>query len=113
MFHPTASKNDMYHRSVVIRRAGVADEAALARLAGLDSARPLAGDALIALVGDEAWAAISLEDGRVIADPFRRSASAVALLRMRAGQLRQTARGRSSSVYEIAWRRIAPSWRSS
>ena len=113
MSHPTATQNDMYHSTVVIRRAGVADEGALARLAGLDSARPLAGEALIAYVGDEAWAAISLEDGRVVADPFRRSAPAAALLRMRAGQLGQTARGRSSSAYEIAWRRIAPSGRSS
>ena len=50
-------------------------------LAELDSAAPLRGPALIALIGEEVWAAVSLSDGRAIADPFRPTAPIVAMLR--------------------------------
>lgn len=74
-------------RPVLIRLARDADLPLLWDLAEVDSARPLAGAALVALVDGEAWAAVSLRDGRVIADPFRATAPAVALLRVRAAQL--------------------------
>ena len=74
-------------RPVLIRMARDGDLPRLWDLAELDSARPLSGPALVALVDDEPWAAISLDDGRVIADPFRPTASALALLRVRAAQL--------------------------
>src|SRR4051812_5102087 len=60
------------------------DAAALNGLAALDSARPLDGDALVALVDETPVAAISVADGRAIADPFRRTADLVALLKLRA-----------------------------
>jgi hypothetical protein len=78
---------------LVIRRAGAPDAAALARLAALDSAAPLAGEVLLAVVGGEPWAALSLTDGRAVADPFRRSAGAVELLRLRAAHLGAPATG--------------------
>ena len=41
----------------------------------------LTGPALIAEIGDEAWAAVELRSGRTIADPFRPSAEIAALAR--------------------------------
>jgi hypothetical protein len=73
--------------AVVIRRAVASDGSTLAELATLDSARPLTGDILVALVDGRPWAALGLADGRVIADPFQPSAAAVELLRLRARHL--------------------------
>jgi len=78
---------------LVIRPARDADVSLLHDLAALDSAAPLSGPALVALVDGEIWAARSLEDGRAIADPFRPSAEAAGLLRLRAQQLRAAAGG--------------------
>jgi hypothetical protein len=82
---------------VLIRRAGPHDAAAVARLAALDSAAPPAGDVLVAIVGGEPWAALSLADGRAVADPFRPSAAAVELLRVRAAHLAAGATGARSA----------------
>jgi hypothetical protein len=78
----------LFHSAVVIRRGVEADRPSLAKLAALDSALPLRGETLVAVVDGEPWAALSLDDGRTVADPFRRSASAVELLRVRARHLR-------------------------
>jgi hypothetical protein len=76
----------------LIRRATEADEPALHRLAELDAQRPLSGPALIAEIGGKPAAAISLADGRVIADPFEHTAVARQVLRMRFGALRAYSR---------------------
>jgi hypothetical protein len=85
---------------IALRRAGADEAAELTRLAQLDSARPLAGDALIALVDGRLVAAISLADGRVIADPLAPTTEARALLHTRAAQLAQTP--------QRPWRRFRP-----
>jgi hypothetical protein len=72
---------------LVIRHAVPADATALRRLASLDDARPLRGDQLVALVDGEIRAALALAGGRIVADPFVRTAELVDLLRMRATQL--------------------------
>jgi hypothetical protein len=69
----------------------------LRRLADLDSASMLGGDILLALIDDQAVAALSLSDGRVVADPFVPTAEAVALLTLRAAQL-SAARARRWAV---------------
>lgn len=74
--------------SVSIRRAGPHDAPALHRLAALDSALPLSGEVLLAEVGGEPRAALSLADGVAIADPFEPTAALVELLEMRRSQLR-------------------------
>jgi len=74
--------------TVVIRRARDADLSLLRELAALDSARPLSGAVLVALVEGRPCAALSFADDRAIADPFRATAPAVELLRLRAQQLR-------------------------
>lgn len=66
-----------------IHRATADDSEALKRLAQLDSSTPIAGEALIGSMRDEPAAAISLEDGRVTADPFQRTAQVVQALRLR------------------------------
>jgi hypothetical protein len=86
-FHPLAAST-LAHDAVVIRPAQDADLAALHDLAELDSATPLTGPVLVALVDGRPWAALGLDDGRVIADPFRESGAAVELLRLRTTQLR-------------------------
>jgi hypothetical protein len=90
MRHPHATADDLFHPDLVIRRADGADWAAVAGLAQLDSAEPLRGDVLIAEVAGELWAALSLQDGHGIADPFRPSAAALDLLRVRARHLAGT-----------------------
>ena len=79
-------------RVVLTRRANAADEPALADLAALDSAAVLEGEVLVALVDGELWAAIGLDDGRVIADPFRPSREVVDLLLLRYERLRRRER---------------------
>jgi hypothetical protein len=64
-----------------IRTATDADDAALARLAALDSARTIRRPALVALVDGTPVAARSLADGRTVADPFTPTADVVRVLR--------------------------------
>jgi hypothetical protein len=74
--------------SIAIREATDADRAALERIAARDSARPPAGDVLVAESGGELRAALELGSDRVVADPFRHTAELVDLLRARAAQIR-------------------------
>jgi hypothetical protein len=76
---------DMGH-SITIRTATEQDRGALARLAALDEAAMPSGDALLALVDGEPMAALPLDGGAPVADPFHRTAELVALLEMRAAQ---------------------------
>jgi hypothetical protein len=89
-------------RSVTIRPAGPGDAAAVHRLAALDSAPVPGGALLLGLVDDEPWAALALETGAAVADPFQRSAEVVALLRERARLLRYPT---PAEPRRIAWRR--------
>ena len=78
---------------LVLRPATAADAADLERLAALDSARPLTGEVLLAHAGGDVRAALSLETGRVVADPFYPSAELVELLRAAAGNAPAAAGG--------------------
>lgn len=69
--------------ALTIRPARRTDTGALLSLAALDSARPLTGERLVAEVDSRIIAAVSLRDGRSIADPFTPSAGAVEMLRVR------------------------------
>src|SRR5688572_7837955 len=80
--------------SLVLRHATAADRAALDRLAALDSARPLTGEIVVAAVEGELRAALSLESGRAVADPFHASLELVPLLRTAAGERRARRRVR-------------------
>jgi len=56
-------------------------------IAALDEAPELEGPVLLAIVGGETVAALAVDDGRVVADPFVPTAHAVSLLRLRADHL--------------------------
>jgi hypothetical protein len=76
-----------------IRMAVPADAAALRRLAQLDSApAPKPVPMLVAEVDGELRAALPLDGGRTIADPFRRTAEVVTILSERARQLARPTR---------------------
>jgi hypothetical protein len=88
--HPAAAA-EIASADVVIRLATSGD---LRRLAALDDAAVPAGPALVAEVGGAPAAALPLDGGRAIADPFRRTCELVALLELRATQLTRGGRGR-------------------
>jgi hypothetical protein len=75
----------MTNSSLVLRPATSADAADLERLAALDSARPLVGDVMLAHAHGQVRAAVSLESGRAVADPFYPSLELLPLLRAAAG----------------------------
>ena len=74
---------------VTFRYAGPADADALTVLAQLDSSRAPSGDVIVADADGELWAAVSLDDGHAVADPFRPTGELVSLLHERARQLRR------------------------
>ncbi len=69
---------------ISLRSATEADERVLQDLSELDSRPVLHRPALLAVVDGDPVAALGLDDGRVVADPFTRTAAAVELLRLRA-----------------------------
>ncbi len=73
---------------LLIREATDADAPGLLRLARLDSSRPPAGRIIVAEDRGTMVAAMSIDDGATIADPFRATAPVVAMLRLRAEQVR-------------------------
>ena len=74
-------------RDVTLRVASSRDARGLERLAHLDSASAPAAPTLVAEVDDEVVAALPLEGGNPVADPFRATADLVRLLELRAAQI--------------------------
>ena len=85
---PGSTRNAAAERRVTIRRAAAADGPAVQRLAQRDSARPPDGDVVLAEVDGEVVAAMPLDGGGAIADPFVPTAEIVRLLELRAAQVR-------------------------
>jgi hypothetical protein len=77
--------------STAIRRVCTDHRDALERLAALDSRPVPFGDALIVELDGEPQAAIEIATGATVADPFGPTAGHVALLGVRAAQLRHPA----------------------
>ena len=67
--------------SLTIRHAIAADEADLIRLAALDSSRVPSGELLVAQVDGNLVAALSVDTGAAIADPFEHTAAIVDSMR--------------------------------
>lgn len=72
---------------VTLRPATTGDAAALSRLAQLDSADVPQGDVLLAVVDGVPLAAMSLDTGDVVADPFVRTLDLVRMLHERAARI--------------------------
>ena len=77
---------------LALRLAAPDEDRELKRLAELDCQRPLTGDVLVAILDGRLVAAMSLEDGRVVADPLVRTLEERALLQTRAAQLKRRPR---------------------
>jgi hypothetical protein len=75
---------------VLMRRAATGDSARIRELALLEDKRVPAGPFLVADLSGEVVAAVSLSSGAVVADPFRLTGDAVAMLRLRATQIGMT-----------------------
>jgi hypothetical protein len=100
---PVQSLPESGTTDLVLRFAGPADTAAIDRLATLDSQRAPRGAVLVAEVEGTPWAALSLDDGHAVADPFRPTGELVALLLERARQIRRSRRhGRVERVWPKA-----------
>jgi hypothetical protein len=71
---------------ITIREARATDAAGIERLARLDDSAVPSGAALLAFIDGQLAAARSLSRDHTVADPFQRTADAVALLDLRANQ---------------------------
>jgi hypothetical protein len=83
-----AARDGSVPADVVIRTSTSSDGPALAALSALDSAPLPLGPALVAEVAGSPRAVLPLDGGRAFGDPFRRTDELVALLELRAAQLR-------------------------
>jgi hypothetical protein len=77
---PTVLDGQQPHRELIVRLAGAADRADLERLAQLEGRALRSGATLLAERRGEVLAAVSIESGEAIADPFRPTADLVAIL---------------------------------
>jgi hypothetical protein len=91
--------------SVTIRYAEPDDADALETLAELDSSRAPRGLVLVADVDGELWAAVSMDDHHLVADPMHPTAELVWLLLERSRQLRRANRGRFQRFPRV-WPRV-------
>jgi hypothetical protein len=87
----TAAESSSRNETIALRPAQPDEGAVVTRLAALDDAPPLVGQVLLAVADGEPVAALSLADGRVVANPFVCTKNAVALLRLREQHLRGVA----------------------
>ena len=89
-----------------IRHARPDDADVVRWLAALDEASPLEGRVLLASADGRPVAALSLDDLRIVADPFAATAQTVLLLRARAEQLTH-AKGRRRLRWRLPRLRLA------
>jgi len=89
MFRIAAQTPGTAIERVTVRHARAEDAGALERLAALDSAHAPGGPLLVAESDAGIVAALPVGSGRPIADPFEPTAEVLALLELRATQLRE------------------------
>ena len=94
-------------QSVTLRLGSTHDQKPLARLAALDGADPPEQPVLLAEVDGRLLAALALSNGRVISDPFHRTADLIELLRARARQVDGDSRMRRCGRLR-SWARLCP-----
>jgi hypothetical protein len=101
---PTSDELETPEPTIALRLAHADERGAVERPAHLAEAPPPAGDVLLALVDGEPVAALSLADGRFVADPFTPTADVVDLLQVRAERLGALARARMTRPRSAALR---------
>ena len=74
--------------AITIRHSTDRDTNSVLRLAALDDRPAPVGDTLVAEVDGQVWAAVGIDDGGAVADPFRPAGDVVWLLQVRAEQER-------------------------
>ena len=94
--------------AVIIRQATAADHGALARLASLDSNAIPAGAVLVAEEHGEILAAVSIQTGQAISDPFRPTAELVSLLHYSRGSKAAPRSARVNVIRRLLSRRATP-----
>jgi hypothetical protein len=87
---PVQSLPSSGRADLTLRFAGSADEDEIDRLAQLDSRRAPRGVVIVAEVDGAIWAALSVDDGHAVSDPFHLTGDLVLLLLERARQLRRS-----------------------
>ena len=88
---------------VVIRRATSSDGPALAALSALDAAPVPFGPALVAEVSGVPRAVLPLDGGRAFGDPFSRTQELVALLELRAAQIKRDEEPSAGRRHRLSW----------
>jgi len=83
---------------LTIRHAVATDLSALERLAALDSRRLPSGELFVAEIAGRLRAAVSVDTGAVIADPFEHTAAIVDVLRLHASAVLPAAPRRAIAV---------------
>jgi hypothetical protein len=73
-------------KPITITRSTEADAPSVWRLAALDDRRAPKAPVLLAYVGGDLRAAVSVRDGYAVADPFHSTADLVEMLRLQARQ---------------------------
>src|SRR5690242_8539416 len=94
-----------------IRPATEDDVRSLHQLAQLDSQRPLGGHILIGEIDGAPAAAISLNDGRVVADPFKHTTQLTQSLRLRAAAIQAVVKIPSLRDRVLGGVRVTGRWR--
>jgi hypothetical protein len=88
-------------QTLTIRYATPDDTVDLERLAELDARRPPRGVVLLAEVDGELWAAVSLDDDHLVADPFLPSGELAFLVAQRARAIRRAEQGRMGRLPRV------------
>jgi hypothetical protein len=100
------SEQDDRRADVSIRGFSERDIEAIRYLAALDGKLLPTGGVLVAEQAGQLVAALPVDGGDALADPFKPTADIVALLRLRARQLREASGGRRSPF--AVWSRLRP-----
>ena len=88
--HVRMTNTNSTNSIIAFRPATADDDRVLRDLSELDSAKPVERPAVLAVVDGQPVAAVSLSDGRIVADPFTRTEDVVRLLRNRDTTLERT-----------------------
>jgi hypothetical protein len=73
---------------ITIRHSANGDRERVVELSQLDGRPAPTGDLLLAEIGGKLWAAVGIDDGAAVSDPFEPSGEVEGLLQMRAEQER-------------------------